>query len=476
MWSIVRRVLFSLIITTLTVRALGQGGSFTRQVSSGTVANGGTGQVIPYALVTVCTSAGTGTPCSPIANIYADKALTQPLSNPFAADINGLYSFFVATGEYLVQESAPVGAGYSYSESFLIFSNGTGTVSSVGLALPSSVFSVTNSPVTLTGTLTGSFIAQSANSVFGNCSGSSAIPSFCSLIANQIPSTLNSTTISGTLTTTATGNTLIGGTLGVTGAATLSSTLGVTGNTTVGGTLGVAGNSTFSGTLGAVGNITSSAGYMSANLYATAPYFNATTGYQIGGSYGSSGQFLESTGTGTQFGSPYYQTINLNNVAQTQRPTINFSSLFNATDSSSPAETTISLASTGVTAGTYANPVSVTVTATGQLSAITAASGTAADYYFTFTSCTVPSGAGAECQGTVQFTSGGNTSQAFPAMPDINYEALCDYDFGTATNDTAIAHNIAARTTSGFGYSLGNATNALGSGASATGMCHLHHS
>ena len=152
MWSIVRRVLFSLIITTLTVRALGQGGSFTRQVSSGTVANGGTGQVIPYALITVCTSAGTGTPCSPIANIYADKALTQPLSNPFAADINGLYSFFVATGEYLVQESAPVGAGYSYSESFLIFSNGTGTVSSVGLALPSSVFSVTNSPVTLTGT------------------------------------------------------------------------------------------------------------------------------------------------------------------------------------------------------------------------------------------------------------------------------------------------------------------------------------
>ena len=39
----------------------------------------------------------------------------------------------------------------------------------------------------------------------------------------------------------ATGNTLVAGTLGVTGATTLSSTLGVTGNTTIGGTLGVTG-------------------------------------------------------------------------------------------------------------------------------------------------------------------------------------------------------------------------------------------
>ena len=38
-----------------------------------------------------------------------------------------------------------------------------------------------------------------------------------------------------------TGNTTVGGTLGVTGAATLSDTLAVTGNATVGGTLGVTG-------------------------------------------------------------------------------------------------------------------------------------------------------------------------------------------------------------------------------------------
>jgi len=64
---------------------------------------------------------------------------------------------------------------------------GTGTVTSVGLSLPS-IFTVTNSPVTISGTLTGSLVTQSANTVFaGPGSGSPNVPTFRLLGENDIP-------------------------------------------------------------------------------------------------------------------------------------------------------------------------------------------------------------------------------------------------------------------------------------------------
>jgi hypothetical protein len=64
---------------------------------------------------------------------------------------------------------------------------GGGTVTSVGLALPA-IFSVTGSPVTLSGTLTGAFVTQAANLVFaGPASGAAAAPTFRSLVALDIP-------------------------------------------------------------------------------------------------------------------------------------------------------------------------------------------------------------------------------------------------------------------------------------------------
>jgi hypothetical protein len=47
-----------------------------------------------------------------------------------------------------------------------ISATGTGTVTSVGLDLPVSVFAISGSPVVTTGTLTGSFVTQTANTVF----------------------------------------------------------------------------------------------------------------------------------------------------------------------------------------------------------------------------------------------------------------------------------------------------------------------
>lgn len=65
---------------------------------------------------------------------------------------------------------------------------GAGTVTSVGLALPS-IFALTNSPITGAGTLAASFITQPANALLaGPASGASAEPSFRLLNAADVPS------------------------------------------------------------------------------------------------------------------------------------------------------------------------------------------------------------------------------------------------------------------------------------------------
>lgn len=65
---------------------------------------------------------------------------------------------------------------------------GVGTVTSVALSLPS-IFNVSGSPVTSSGTLTGTLANQNANTVFaGPSTGSATTPGFRSLVANDIPS------------------------------------------------------------------------------------------------------------------------------------------------------------------------------------------------------------------------------------------------------------------------------------------------
>lgn len=85
-------------------------------------------------------------------------------------------------------------------------SSGSGTVTSVGLSMPS-IFSVANSPITTAGTLAVTFTTQLANRIFaGPTSGLAAIPTFRALVAADIPAltgsywglTGNSGTTSGT--------------------------------------------------------------------------------------------------------------------------------------------------------------------------------------------------------------------------------------------------------------------------------------
>lgn len=85
--------------------------------------------------------------------------------------------------------TAGPGISISTSNGISTISSGSGgTVSSVALSLPS-IFSVTGSPVTATGTLSASLAVQPINSVFAGPSiGSSAIPSFrtLSLASNDL--------------------------------------------------------------------------------------------------------------------------------------------------------------------------------------------------------------------------------------------------------------------------------------------------
>ena len=66
-------------------------------------------------------------------------------------------------------------------------SSTSGTVTSVALSLPS-IFSVSGSPITSSGTLTGTLASQAANTVFaGPSSGSAAAPAFRSLTTADMP-------------------------------------------------------------------------------------------------------------------------------------------------------------------------------------------------------------------------------------------------------------------------------------------------
>lgn len=75
-------------------------------------------------------------------------------------------------------------------------SMGAGTVTSVGLSLPSSILTVSGSPVISAGTLTGSLANQSANLVWaGPGTGSPAQPTFRSLVAADMPALTSGTSI-----------------------------------------------------------------------------------------------------------------------------------------------------------------------------------------------------------------------------------------------------------------------------------------
>ena len=100
-----------------------------------------------------------------------------------------------------------IGSGVSFAGGTLSATGSGGSVTSVGLSLPSQ-FTVTNSPVTGSGTLTGSWNNQTANYVLaGPTTGAAAAPTFRALVAADIPSLSYVTSVTGTAPVVSSGGT-----------------------------------------------------------------------------------------------------------------------------------------------------------------------------------------------------------------------------------------------------------------------------
>jgi hypothetical protein len=104
-------------------------------------------------------------------------------------------SFLYSNGTGYVATAAPTSNGQilQYNDATdiweLVTPSSGGTVTSVGLDLPASVFSISGSPVTTSGTLTGTLIVQDKQKVFaGPITDPSAQPTFRLLEATDIPS------------------------------------------------------------------------------------------------------------------------------------------------------------------------------------------------------------------------------------------------------------------------------------------------
>lgn len=100
-------------------------------------------------------------------------------------DLNSTNSVYTWVGTQAQYDA--LGTWDSYTEYWITDATGaSGAVTSVGLSLPS-IFSVTNSPVTTTGTLTATLASQMENRVWASPDTTNGPPTFRALVSNDIP-------------------------------------------------------------------------------------------------------------------------------------------------------------------------------------------------------------------------------------------------------------------------------------------------
>ena len=333
------------------------------------------GQPVAGAQVYICSAAGsTGLPCSPVASIYYDYNLSLPAPNPYSTDANGDFSVYVGPlafpNAYVVNAVPEAGTIYTWlypgPSCPLSGCTFTGNVTATLFnATTSPYFEVNGVQLASTNLLDTSNIAykNAANTFTGN---------------PQTAPVWNATTG-----------------FEVNGVALASANLSDASNLAYKNA-----SNNFTGTTNTFKAITGTT-------------INATTGFEVAGvplsaamlSNGVSGTGAICLATGSACAlsyTEYYQTVAANGVAQAQRATLNFSTRFALSDSSSPDETTVELATSGVTAGSY-TLASMTVDGYGR---VTAASSGSITYQMlarvAFTSCTLvdDGGEGSGCHAT----------------------------------------------------------------------------
>jgi hypothetical protein len=296
-----RRLALWLMFIFIAPYAAAQGFRYAGQISDQY------GRPVPSPTILVCgPEPVTGTPCTPVVQIYSDVGLTQPLTNPYSGDQYGQFSFFAAAGTYHVQVS---GTGVLATDiPYINLGIGTGSLTSVALVAPSG-FSVSGSPVTgAGGTLT---LAMPTGWIAGSL--------------------------------------LVG-----------------TGTNTV-GQLGIGANLSCLTSNGATPSWTTSCGfYQTVEANGTALTQRYTLNFISGsnitvGCVDNSGATRTDCTFSTSSPTLYYQTVEANGTAQTQRPTVNLIQGTNMTvgcvdnSGSSRTDCTISAASGTVTGSGTAN-------------------------------------------------------------------------------------------------------------------------
>ena len=111
------------------------------------------------AAIRVCAMPASGQPCTPLAQIYSDSALTQALANPTTTDGLGNYSFYAAPGKYEIEVSGPGITTKQLPNVILPNDPSSPTFSSVNSSGAISAFSLS---------LTGNLTVNGNTSVIGN--------------------------------------------------------------------------------------------------------------------------------------------------------------------------------------------------------------------------------------------------------------------------------------------------------------------